>query len=249
MLAVLSDIHGNIEALDAVLADLAGRSVSAVYCLGDLVGYGPDPVACLERAKEWELVLLGNHDQAAMFDPDGFAPSAERAIFWTRAVLESCGRSDMWDFHSERPRSHREGDFLFVHGSPRNPTNEYVFPEDVFNQQKMDRLGALLDRYCFCGHTHVPGVFVEPEVAGGQWQFFSPEERHHFWRFDGRKAIVNVGSVGQPRDGDRRASYVIVDGWDVHFHRVEYDWRTTRDKIYAIPELDNFLGDRLDDGR
>ncbi|MBM3981754.1 MAG: metallophosphoesterase [Planctomycetes bacterium] len=249
MFAVLSDIHGNLEALDAVRADLARRPVSAVYCLGDLVGYGPNPVECIEAAREWDVVLIGNHDQAVLFDPDGFGQSAERAIFWTRRVLETSGRSDLWSYLAERPRTHREDDFLFVHGSARSPTNEYVFPEDIYNQRKMDRIGELIERYCFCGHTHVPGVFVRPDAEGEPWEFHTPEERHHFWRFDGRKTIVNVGSVGQPRDGDRRACYVTVDGWDVHFHRVEYDWRTTRDKIYAIPDLDNFLGDRLEEGR
>src|SRR3954453_15426756 len=107
MFAVLSDIHGNIEALDAVLADVARRPVSAVYCLGDVLGYGPNPVECLERAKSWDLTILGNNDQAVMFDPDGFGESAERAVFWTRRLLEETRRSDLWEFLAERPRSHR----------------------------------------------------------------------------------------------------------------------------------------------
>jgi predicted phosphodiesterase len=249
MFAVLSDIHGNLEALDAVRADLARRPVSAVYCLGDLVGYGPNPVECIEAAREWDVVLTGDCDSQSLVDDIGFSPTPiQRELHLVKAGLE--GASDAhWDFLAERPRTHREGDFLFVHGSPRNPLNEYVFPEDVYNQRKMDRIGELLACYCFCGHTHVPGVFVQPFAVGEQWQFYAPEERHHFWRFDGRKTIVNVGSVGQPRDGDRRAGYVTVDGWDVHFHRVEYDCQTTRDKIYAIPDLDNFHGDRLEEGR
>ncbi len=249
MFAVLSDIHGNLEALDAVLADIARRRVSAVYCLGDVVGDGPNPIECLDRAMAWDVVLLGNHDQAAMFDPDGFNLSAERAIFWTRARLEATLRNDLWNFLAERPRTHRESDFLFVHGSPRNPLNEYLFPEDVYSLRKMQRIADLMERYCFCGHTHVPGVFVEPFESGGNWEYFYPPEVNHFWRFDGRKTIVNVGAVGQPRDADPRACYVTVDGWDVTFHRVEYDWPKTRDKIYAIPELDDFLGDRLGEGR
>ena len=254
MFAVLSDIHGNLEARDAVLADISRRPVSAIYCLGDLVGYGPNPVECVERAMEWDVVLLGDCDQHAMFEDTGFVPlPAERAIDWTRNQLESSSeprssREKRWDFIASRPRTHREDEFLFVHGSPRNPINEYIFPEDVYNQRKMTRIGDLLERYCFCGHTHVPGVFVEPSEAGGDWQFFAPAERNHFWRFDGRKTIVNVGAVGQPRDGDPRACYVTVDGWDVSFHRVAYDWQKTRDKIYAIPEIDNIHGDRLGEG-
>ena len=248
MFAVLSDIHGNLEALEAVLADIARRPVSAIYCLGDIVGYGPNPVECLEHALKWDLSILGNHDQAVLFDPEGFGQSAERAVFWTRRVLEESRRDDLWNFLASRPRVCREGDFLFVHGSARNPLNEYVFPEDVYNQLKMERIGALLERYCFCGHTHVPGVFVEPE-GGGPWMFSAPDEVNHFWRFDGRKTIVNVGSVGPPRDANARASYITVDGWDMQFHRVTYDLETTIAKVHAIPELDNFLGDRLRDGR
>ena len=170
-------------------------------------------------------------------------------MFWSRRILESSGRNDLWDFLARLPKTAREGDFLFVHGSARNPTNEYIFPEDVLNQPKLVKIAALIERYCFGGHTHIPGVFVEPATSGRQWEFFAPAERNHFWRFDGLKTIVNVGAVGQPRDADWRACYVTVDGWDVTFHRVEYDWRKTRDKIRAIPDLDDFLGDRLGEGR
>jgi diadenosine tetraphosphatase ApaH/serine/threonine PP2A family protein phosphatase len=242
MFAVLSDILGNLEALDAVLADIDRHRVSTVYCLGDLVGYGPNPIECIERAMKWDVVLLGHLDQAVMFNPDGFNASLVRGILWTRSVLESRQRNDLWNFLAERPRSHRKGDYLFVHGSARNPVNEYVFPEDTYNQRKMERIFALVERYCFCGHTHIPGVLVPPVEQTGNCQFFTSEEINNFWRFDERKTIVNVGSVGQPRDGDWRTSYVIVDGCEVTFHRVEYDVNTTRAKINNNPDLDNFLG-------
>lgn len=252
--AVISDIHANLEALDAVLADIARRGIVSIYCLGDVLGYGPNPRECLDRAFDWHLTLLGNHDLAAMFDPDGFAESAYRAITWHRARLEStdeprAARERRWNFLAERPRSHRFGEFLFVHGSPRNPLNEYLFPEDIYNQRKMARIGDLMDRYCFCGHTHVPGVFVPSGDGADAWDYFAPVEVHHFWRFDGRKTILNVGSVGQPRDGDSRACYVTVEGWDVNWHRVPYDVDATVAKIYDVPDLDNFLGDRLREGR
>ncbi len=249
MWAVLSDIHGNLEALDAVLADIAKHPVSRIFCLGDVVGYGPNPVECLERAMNWDLTILGNHDQAVMFDPDWSSVSAEQAIFWTRSLLESSGRNSLWEFLAARPRSYKSGDFLFVHGSPRNPLNEYLFPEDIYGETKMAKIGAMIDRYCLCGHAHVPGVFVSPEEGQTRWDFLSPAECFGFYRLDGRKTIVNVGSVGQPRDGDWRAGYVLVDGWDITFRRVEYDVDATVRKIYAIPELDNFLGDRLREGR
>lgn len=248
MRAILSDVHGNIEALDAVLADVARRSAAAVYCLGDIIGYGPNPIECLDRARGWDLNVLGNHDHAVLFDPTGFSPAAERAALWTRSVIECARRDELWAFLSERPRQHRSGDFLFVHGSARNPTNEYVFPEDVYNATKMAKIGEHIDRYCFAGHTHVPGVFIEP-APGAQWQFLSPEEIDHTWRLDERKTIVNVGSVGQPRDANCHACYVTLDGLDLSFHRVAYDVHATVKKIYAVPELSDFLGDRLRDGR
>ncbi len=249
MWAVLSDIHGNLEALEAVMTDLARHPVSRVLCLGDVVGYGPNPMECLELAREWNLVLLGNHDQATMFEPEGFGVNAERAVSWTRSVLEANSRNDLWDFLAERPRSFQDGDFLFVHGSPRNVLNEYIFPEDVHNHRKMSQIGSLIKRYCFCGHSHVPGVYVEPVEPPAQWTFTPPEELTGLWRLDDRKTVVNVGSVGQPRDGNWRACYTLVNGAEVTFHRVEYDVEAVAKKIYAIPELADFLGDRLREGR
>ncbi len=251
--AIISDIHSNLEALQAVLNDIEKNSVTDIYCLGDVVGYGPNPRECVDLVMKCKIVLLGNHDQGAMFDPDGFNPPAERAIFWTRDQLESSAearllREKRWEFLAERPRTFRENGLLFVHGSARNPLNEYVFPEDIYNQRKMERIFALVERYCFQGHTHVPGIFIE-QMPDDLYQFNSPEEIDYCHRLDGRKTLCNVGSVGQPRDGDWRACYVLLDDETIRYRRVEYDIDTTIQKIYAIPELENFLGDRLRDGR
>ena len=248
MKALISDIHANLEALEAVLEDIKAQKVDAVYCLGDVVGYGPNPRECIDLVMDLPLVLLGNHDQGAMFDPEGFNTAAERAIFWTRAQLEAPGesrskREKRWEFLAERPRCHREDSVLYVHGSARDPLNEYVFPEDVYNPRKMERIFAHIDRYCFQGHTHVPGIFTE------SMQFYSPEEVDYVYELDGRKTMVNVGSVGQPRDGDPRACYILFDDKTLRYRRVEYDVETTIRKIYEIPDLDNFLADRLRDGR
>ena len=248
MKAIISDIHSNLEALQAVLADIKLQNVETIYCLGDVVGYGPNPRECVDLVMSCPVVILGNHDQGAMFDPEGFNASAERAIFWTRSQLESPHersetKEKRWEFLAERPRSHREDGFLYVHGSARNPLNEYVFPEDIYNQRKMERIFALVERYCFQGHTHVPGVFTET------MQFHSPDEIESVYRLDGRKTLCNVGSVGQPRDGDWRACYILLDDETIRYRRVEYDVDTTVKKIYAVPELENFLGDRLREGR
>jgi predicted phosphodiesterase len=246
--ALISDIHSNLEALETVLADIQSQGITEIYCLGDIIGYGPNPCECIDLVMNCSFCLLGNHDQGALFDPEGFNTGAERAIFWTREQLES-GKGDpdanarRWDFLGELPRSKRENGFLFVHGSARNPLNEYVFPEDIYNQKKMEKIFSLIERYCFQGHTHVPGVFTQ------SMNFLSPEEFNYEYRLSDEKCMVNVGSVGQPRDGDNRACYAILEDGTLRFRRVPYDFEKTIRKIYEIPDLDNFLGDRLREGR
>ncbi len=246
--AVISDIHSNIESLEAVLADIREQEISQICCLGDIVGYGPNPRECIDLIMKCQVCLLGNHDQGALFDPEGFNSGAERAIFWTRGQLEdSDGSVDMvhrrWDFLGELPRSHQQDNLLFVHGSARNPLNEYVFPEDIYNRRKLEKIFALIHGHALQGHTHVPGIFTQ------DFEFYSPEELDYQYRLTDQKTMINVGSVGQPRDGDPRSCYVVVDDDSVQFRRVEYPLEKTIEKIYAIAELDNFLGDRLRDGR
>ena len=247
--AVISDIHGNLEALESVLAHIGDQQIDEIFCLGDIIGYGPNPCECLDRVIEkCQVCLLGNHDQGAMFDPEGFNSGAERAIFWTRDQLENSGGAReqidrRWDFLGTLPRVHRDDPWLFVHGSPRNPVNEYVFPEDIYNQKKMEKLFGLVTKGCFQGHTHVPGVFLEC------LEFITPEQTDSVYAFKNEKFMVNVGSVGQPRDGDSRSCYVVLEDDELTYHRVEYDCEVTANKIYQTPDLDNFLGDRIKDGR
>lgn len=246
MRAIISDIHGNLEGLEAALADIRDQGIEQIYCLGDIVGYGPNPRECIDLVTKCDACLLGNHDQGALFDPEGFNSGAERAIFWTRKMLESGddrNNERRWEFLGELPRVIREDELLFVHGSARNPLNEYVFPEDIYNQRKMESIFGLVTKYCFQGHTHIPGIFTE------DLNFLAPEEIDFQYTLGDAKALINVGSVGQPRNGDNRASYVVLDGKEIRFRRVEYDFEKTAAKIYAIPDLDNFLGDRLRDGR
>lgn len=255
--AIISDIHGNLEALEAVLEDISHFQVDEIFCLGDIVGYGPNPRECIDRVMGITACLLGNHDQGALFDPEGFSSSAERAIFWTRSQLEltststegsvppgSNGESQSsqfrrWDYLCHLPRILRRDPFILVHGSPRHPLTEYVFPEDSYNRRKMDRLFALVPQYCLQGHTHVPGIFT----ASGE--FLRPESLPSGLKLGPEKLMINVGSVGQPRDGDPRSCYVLIDESVVHFRRVEYPVEVTVSKIYAIEALDKFLGDRL----
>ena len=249
--AIISDIHGNFEALTAVMNRIGELEVDQIICLGDIIGYGPDPLLCLDTVMEkCELTILGNHDQAAIFDPEGFNPVAMRAIFWTRTQLEgdtsNPEKADLrWDFLGELPRRHDEGEYLFVHGSPRDPTNEYVFPENIYEKDLMSMLMSRFEKICFQGHTHIPGFFTE------SGSFITPEQRDFHFRLDDDKCMINVGSVGQPRDGDPRSCFVVLDTEEktVVYNRVEYDVETTRQKIHSVPELDNMLGDRLLTGR
>ncbi len=246
--AIISDVHANLEALEAVLADIREQGIEEIYCLGDAIGYGPNPCECIDEIMKLNVCILGNHDQAAMFDPDGFNPVALRAIYWTRERLEqgpgnSSAVNRRWDFLGELPSRHDEGRFLFVHGSPRDATNEYVFPEHTYDERKMQNLFRRIEQYCFQGHTHIPGVFSE------EHGFLSPEDCDHVYALGSEKLMVNVGSVGQPRDSDPRACYVVLKDDELQFRRVEYPLETTIDKIYKIGELDNMLGDRLRGGR
>ncbi len=256
--ALISDVHGNFDALRMVLEDIRQQGVTEVFCLGDIIGYGPNPCECLDKVISiCQTTVLGTRDQAALFDPEQFNPVALQAVYWTREQLENgpggpATVNKRWDFLGELPRIHSEGQLLFVHGSPREPTNEYVFPEDVYNQRKMDALFGRIELYCFQGHTHIPGVFTR------SLEFITPEDCNYVFRLTGEKTMINVGSVGQPRDNDPRACYVILQdsddsenpgAFDVIFRRVEYPVDVVAEKIYAIESLDNMLGDRLRGGR
>jgi len=254
-LAVISDIHANLEALEAVLADIDRRGIERIVCLGDVVGYGANPRECLDLvAERVDVCLCGNHDHAVFYEPYNFNVGAERACYWTRQLFETepskPARDRRWEFLGRLPVRHEDDGLVFVHGSPRKPINEYLFAEDVYtNPQKIlasfERL-AEGTRACFVGHTHVPGVFLDDPY------FDPPDELTEPGRYtltDEEKAIINVGSVGQPRDRDPRASYVVVDGCTVEFVRVEYDTDKAASKIFQNADLDDFLGSRLLDGR
>jgi len=258
MFAVISDIHSNLEALTTVLGDIEERGIKTIYCLGDVVGYGPNPAECLDLIIErTRWCILGNHDYATLYEPTNFNYGAEQASFWTRFSLEAEEerehRDRRWSFLGTLPMRRTLKTKLgataamidFVHASPRKPVNEYIFPDDVYtNPIKVRVLFERVKHICFVGHTHLPGVFLdEPD-------FYLPDELDDVYPIiDDEKAIINIGSVGQPRDGDNRASYVFVDENEVHFVRLEYDFETTAKKIKAIGQLDSFQAERLREGR
>jgi len=250
MFAIISDIHSNLAALRAVLEDIKKRGVEEIFCLGDIVGYGPDPKECLDLIIENHIAsIMGNHDHAVFYEPTNFNTGAERASYWSRQELEDETdrekRNQRWAFLGRLPVRLEMGKILMVHASPRRPVTEYIFPDDIYtNQAKIGALFEKVEHICFVGHTHVPGVFLEDP------DFYGLEELDNVYSIsDQERAIINVGSVGQPRDQDPRACYVIVNEEKVEFVRIEYDVEETVAKIFANALLDNFEGDRLRAGR
>ena len=250
MFAVISDIHSNLAALRAVLDDIERRQIKEIFCLGDIVGYGPEPCQCLDLIIDRQIAgIMGNHDHAVFYEPTNFNTGAERASYWTRRTLEeepdSEKRSRRWSFLGRLPVSIRMGRILMVHGSPRRPVNEYIFPDDIYtNSAKLLTIFEKVDHLCFVGHTHGPGVFLDDP------DFYGVDELDYVYPVVKKeKAIINVGSVGQPRDQDIRASYVVAGEDKIEFVRVEYDIELTVAQILANPQLDNFEGERLRDGR
>jgi predicted phosphodiesterase len=245
MKAIVSDIHGNLEALRAVLEDIHSRGITEIVCLGDIVGYGPNPRECMELLKNADTLILGNHEEAVLLgDASMFNVRARRAVNWTRSQLIGDG--------APSPEAAEEAKALletflkdtniegmrYVHGSPRDPTREYITPRDGANRKKMRELMEYVETFCFIGHSHVPGVFT---TEG----FTSPAEMHGVYMFEDEKAIINVGSVGQPRDGDPRACYCIFNVDTLTYVRVEYDVQTVATRIRAVPALDDALAERL----
>ena len=247
--AIISDIHGNLPALEAVLADAQQVGANRFWCLGDVVGYGARPRECLAIVREiCAAVIKGNHEQAVLDGPIGFNPLASAAIHWTRAQLvDDDGSGSPLEYIGALGVRVDSEDAVLVHGSPDQPLDEYLFREDTFDylprdrdfSPKLARSFRLIKLPCFVGHTHVPGVidqdmgWTEPADCDG--------------RFDtrGLPCFVNVGSVGQPRDGDRRASYALFDGREVFFRRVEYDVESAARQIFDETDLPDMLGQRL----
>ncbi|MHB1156342.1 MAG: metallophosphoesterase family protein [Phycisphaerales bacterium] len=249
-LAVISDIHGNLEALQTVLADIDARNLKRIICLGDIIGYGPNPREVLDLvAQRCEWSLMGNHDFAVLYEPTNFNAGAESAAFWTRRQLETepdpARRAKRWEFLGSLAIRQTFNGTLCVHGSPRRPINEYIFADDVATAPtKMQQIFDRVERSCLVGHTHVQGLFTdEPD-------FYPPDELNYTYTFNSwEKVVINVGSVGQPRDRNRKAGYTILYEDHLQFVRLDYDIHAVIKKIESIPDLNDFFGQRLLEGR
>lgn len=237
--AVFSDVHANLEALEVVLEDAARHTPDAYVCLGDLVGYGPDPNACVARIRGLGgPIVAGNHDRAAAgaLDPEAFTPLAQASTVWTADAIDAGVRQ----FLAALPERHETPAFLAVHGSPRDPIEEYILTLPtalaVFSESRFS--------LCLVGHTHVPGIFTLS--AEGKIGARSLPEGKPVGLAATSRYIVNAGSVGQPRDGDPRAAYLLLDDEvrSARLRRLPYPVAATQAKM-AARGLPSPLAERL----
>jgi predicted phosphodiesterase len=238
-LAVLSDIHANLAALEAVREDLP--AVDEVWVLGDIVGYGPQPNEVIALLQEMGArSVMGNHDGAAIgtVDVSWFNPDAARAITWTAEVVDDNARA----YLASLPEVRREGELTAVHGSPRDPTWEYITGPGV----AAANLSAFDTRTCLHGHTHIPVIFGADD---GQVATVPATPDTSITLPVGR-ALVNPGSVGQPRDGNPASSYLLMDteAGIMEFRRVSYDIGATQRLMHDLG-LPARLAERLSYGR
>lgn len=236
--AILADIHANLEAFHAVLADAELHGgFDQIWCLGDVVGYGPDPAACIALLRRYPgLCVAGNHDWAAIgkVDTATFNPDAEQAALWTARQLSE----EDAEFLAGLPLVLSQEDFTLTHGSPRDPIWEYIITE----REATANFSYFDTPFCLVGHTHVPMVFALDRRG-----ICYAERPEALVRLGNDRCIINCGGVGQPRDGDPRASYCILDVEQkfIAHYRVDYNFPATQRKMYDAglpPRLAQRLG-------
>lgn len=240
-IALLSDIHGNLEALSSVLNDINTQSVDKLHCLGDVIGYGCDPSSCLDLiSKCCEAKLMGNHEYAAMglLSTEYYNPDAKSATQWTIKRLTDYDFSLISDFGMELAADN----YRLVHSSPFEPDQwHYIIDQD----QAAQAFESFSEKICFIGHTHQPMIFTENNNEAPRMQV-----GHDFLPDPDNRYIVNIGSIGQPRDNDPRACYVIFDTneYEIFYRRVEYDVAQTQRKMQE-QDLPTMLIERLSIGK
>jgi len=256
--AIISDIHGNLIALQATLEDCRLQRVDEIVCLGDICGYGPDPVECIDLVRSnCKWTLCGNHDAALFMSVAvGFNKYAKAAIDWQREVLQPhwysfSPKRNRWNWLADQAAARKEETTLYVHASPRDPLYEYVEEADFADigfgySQKAIEIFDNIEVLSFCGHSHKPGVVSEDFI----WIKPAELENMTFQLQAKSKTLVNIGSVGQPRDNNNKGCYVILDTTanTVQFRRVAYDIKEEQKRFMTVPQLDEKLWKRLDTG-
>ena len=235
---LISDVHGNLEALQAVMEFVRILEPYQFYCLGDVVGYGADPQACLHMLQEEaSLVLAGNHDLAVaeVISTDGFNPIARESVEWTRRTLDEDDKESLANF----PLVYVDGNYLFTHASPIEPMSFHYI--QTLNDAA-DVLSSIGQQFCFVGHTHLP-VLVMMEERTGSIQIV---QENRITIKDGYKYFVNVGSAGQPRDSNPDACVVVLDEETetIEYVRIPYDISMCQSKILS-EGLPSYLAERL----
>jgi len=255
LIAVISDIHGNYEALRAVLREIDRLGAQHVICLGDILGYGPEPILCVDAVrKRCAVTLCGNHDYAVVYGAEHFNTAARTSLQYHRELImprpdkrsDQHKRRERWEFLKSLPYRYVEGEYLFVHAAPRNPVVEYLRKIDVQLglKDKISQNFAEVDWLAFNGHTHQAGIIT------AEMEWLDPQQIDGVYRPNfQQKAMINVGSVGQPRDGDPRACFVTIEDALIRYHRVVYDVEKVARQIEAMPALDYSLAERLRQGR
>jgi len=230
---VISDIHSNLEALEAVLEDASGQ-YDEIWCLGDLVGYGPNPNECVDKVRELPLACVaGNHDWAALgkLSLDDFNPDAQEASRWTQENLNGITRAYL---ESLPETLVIEDKITLVHGSPRHPIWEYIISIPI----ALENFSYFETPWCLVGHSHVPVIFryCEAEGGTGNCEAFIPPVNQPILLTPGERFIINPGSVGQPRDGDPRASYMFIEPEKgiIEYRRVDYPVEKTQAKMKEV---------------
>ncbi len=241
-IAIISDVHANLEALQAVTRDIESHNIERVFFLGDAVGYGADPNQCIKMISDLcEIKLLGNHDYVAMGleSPEHFNVMAKQSIFWTRRELKRKAVERMSDFEMEATFL----DYYFVHATPENPADwNYLLTVD----DAVRNFDLFSQSFCFVGHSHLPSVFcLRPDGT-----VTATEKADDFQAAPDCRYIINVGSVGQPRDGNRKACYLTADTDTNRFEyrRLTYDLNKAQEKMRKA-QLPEFLITRLANGQ
>lgn len=238
---IFSDIHSNLEALEAVIQAYKKEEIDKYLCIGDIVGYAASPNQCIEKARALAMVTVaGNHDQASvnLFSVDYFNHLAKEAIFWTQRALDEASRN----FLKTLPLVYKNDGLTMVHGTLHDPA-DFNYMAD--NDTALKTLELLENDVCFVGHTHSPGLFIRSKGAKIHYRQGCDIDIKQ-----NNKYIINVGSVGQPRDGNPEAAYCVYDTKKKHIQikRVSYDIKAAAKKIIdaGLPE---FLAARLLAGR